>query len=113
MSDQQVKVLSSSLGTSSGTYHSGDVLTVSEAVAESWVQNKLAAYEPPLVETPEDKLPNLDTPEDKVPPVDDPEDKLPDVKTPEDDAPPVETAGDKPAEEEAKPKTKRATKTSK
>lgn len=113
MSDQQVKVLSSSLGTSSGVHHSGDVLTVSEAVAESWVQNKLAVYEPPLIRTPEDKLPNLKTPEDKVPPLDNPEGKLPDVKTPEDDAPPVETAGDKPAEEEAKPKTKRAPKTSK
>lgn len=113
MPDQQVKVLSSSLGTSSGVHHSGDVLTVSEAVAKSWVQSKLAEYVNPPVETPEDKLPKLKTPEDDVPPVDNPEGKLPDVKTPEDDAPPVETAGDKPAEEEAKPKTKRATKTSK
>lgn len=113
MSEKQVKILSSSIGTSAGVYHPGEVLTVSEAVAESWVDNKLAVYEPPLIQTPEDNLPNLGTPEDEVPPVDNPEGKLPDVKTPEDDAPPVETAGDKPAEEEAKPKTKRTTKTSK
>lgn len=111
--ERQVKVLSSSLGTASGVHHSGDVLTVSEAVAESWVHNKLAVYEPPLVETPEDKLPKLDNPEDKVPPVDNPEDKLPELETPEDTVPPVETAGDKPAEEQAKSKTKRAPKQSK
>lgn len=109
--ERQVKVLSSSLGTASGVHHSGDVLTVSEAVAESWVHNKLAVYEPPLTETPEDKLPNLENPEDKVPPVENPEDKLTDLETPEDKAPPVETAGDKPAE--VQPKSKRPAKQSK
>ena len=91
MSERQIKIIGPSVGVGLSVHHSGEVLTVSEAIAESWVHNKLAVYEPPLVETPEDKLPNLENPEGDVPPVDNPEDELPDVETPEDKPADVQT----------------------
>jgi len=109
MPERSVKILASSIGFASSVHHSGEVLSIDEAVAASWVENDLAVY----VETPEDKQPELGTPEDKQPELENPEGNQPDLETPEDDAPPVETAGDKPAEEEAKPKTKRTPKGSK
>lgn len=108
MPEKSVKILASSVGFASSVHHSGEVISIDEAIAESWVENDLAVY----VETPEDKQPDLGTPEDKQPDSETPEDKQPELETPEGDTPPVETADDKPSEE-AKPKTKRAPKGSK
>lgn len=118
MPEKSVKILASSVGFASSVHHSGEVISIDEAIAKSWVENDLAVYvetpedKQPDLGTPEDKQPDLETPEDKQPDSETPEDKQPELETPEGDVPSVETASDKPAEE-TKPKTKRIPKGSK